>query len=76
VPPQLSTKHVQFSPLFVDLSLSLPLPLPLLLLSLLLQSGHVVVGETAVVGYFQQHPPPVPDNLRLIEYIRWVGEGW
>lgn len=27
-------------------------------------------GETAVIGYFQQHPPEVDDNLRLIDYIR------
>jgi hypothetical protein len=40
-----------------------------------LQAGRVDVGETAVIGYFQQHPPPVPGNLRLIDYIRWVGWG-
>jgi hypothetical protein len=49
-----------------------PLPLLplLLLLLLLLQSGSREVGETAVIGYFQQQPPPVEDGLRLIDYIR------
>jgi hypothetical protein len=28
------------------------------------------VGETCVVGYFEQHPPPVRDDLRIIDYIR------
>jgi hypothetical protein len=28
------------------------------------------VGETAVIGYFQQQPPPVEEGLRLIDYIR------
>eukprot|EP00877_Chromochloris_zofingiensis_P000737 jgi/Chrzof1/10664/Cz05g07140.t1 len=31
-------------------------------------------GETAVIGYFQQHPPEVDDNLRLIDYIRSVAD--
>jgi hypothetical protein len=44
----------------------LPLPPPLLLL----QSGSREVGETAVIGYFQQQPPPVEEGLRLIDYIR------
>jgi hypothetical protein len=44
----------------------LPLPPPLLLL----QSGSRELGETAVIGYFQQQPPPVEEGLRLIDYIR------
>lgn len=38
------------------------------------QSGRREVGETAVVGYFQQHPPEVNPSLRMIEYIREVAE--
>eukprot|EP00879_Flechtneria_rotunda_P011674 GHRR01012194.1.p1 GENE.GHRR01012194.1~~GHRR01012194.1.p1 ORF type:complete len:625 (+),score=273.22 GHRR01012194.1:471-2345(+) len=38
------------------------------------QTGGRDVGETAVVGYFQQHPPAVEEGLRLIDYIRSVAE--
>jgi hypothetical protein len=34
------------------------------------QSGQREVGETAVIGYFQQHPPEVEAGLRLIDYIK------
>lgn len=34
------------------------------------QSGERQMGETAVIGYFQQHPPEVGQGLRLIDYIR------
>ena len=30
-------------------------------------------GETAVIGYFTQYPPEMDEDLRLIDYIRWVG---
>ncbi|KAF6262123.1 P-loop containing nucleoside triphosphate hydrolase protein [Scenedesmus sp. NREL 46B-D3] len=39
-----------------------------------LQSGRRELGETAVLGYFQQHPPPVEGGLRLVDYIRSVAE--
>eukprot|EP00983_Pelagomonas_calceolata_P107760 1159383-Pelagomonas_calceolata.AAC.2 len=32
------------------------------------------IGETAVIGYFTQHTPPVPDDLRVISYIREVAD--
>ncbi|KAF8071337.1 yfmR [Scenedesmus sp. PABB004] len=38
------------------------------------QSGRRELGETAVVGYFQQQPPRVEPGLRLVDYIREVGE--
>ncbi len=33
-------------------------------------SGTRDLGETTVIGYFQQHPPPVRPDLRIIDYIR------
>ena len=31
-------------------------------------------GETAVIGYFEQHPPPVDPDLKLIDYVSaWKG---
>ncbi|WIA12397.1 hypothetical protein OEZ85_012443 [Tetradesmus obliquus] len=39
-----------------------------------LQGGRRDVGETAVIGYFQQQPPPVEEGLRIIDYIRSVAE--
>lgn len=30
------------------------------------------VGETAAIGYFTQHPPPVDPSLRLVDYVRGV----
>eukprot|EP00878_Enallax_costatus_P045842 GHUV01055345.1.p1 GENE.GHUV01055345.1~~GHUV01055345.1.p1 ORF type:complete len:549 (+),score=163.93 GHUV01055345.1:459-2105(+) len=38
------------------------------------QSGVREVGDTAVIGYFQQHPPEVNPSLRMIDYIREVAE--
>eukprot|EP00775_Hariotina_reticulata_P003188 gene3188-3466_t len=38
------------------------------------QSGEREVGETAVIGYFQQHPPEVEEGLRLIDYIKAVAD--
>jgi hypothetical protein len=32
-------------------------------------SGAREVGETAVIGYFTQHPPPVDPSLRLVDYV-------
>jgi ABC transport system ATP-binding/permease protein len=31
--------------------------------------GSRVLGDTSVVGYFTQHPPPVNPKLRIIDYI-------
>ena len=31
--------------------------------------GARVLGDTSVVGYFAQHPPPVNPKLKLIDYI-------
>jgi len=28
------------------------------------------MGETAVIGYFTQHTPPVPNDMKVISYIR------
>lgn len=39
-----------------------------------MQSGNREVGDTAVIGYFQQHPPEVDPSLRLIDYIREVAD--
>ncbi len=35
-----------------------------------LAAGGREVGETTVVGHFSQHPPPVPEQLRIIDYLR------
>lgn len=32
-------------------------------------SGVREKGETAVIGYFTQHPPPVDPSLRLVDYV-------
>lgn len=45
-------------------------------------SGRRDVGETTLVGYLTQSPPPVRDDMRIIDYIREiadnrkVGPGW
>ena len=31
--------------------------------------GERILGDTSVVGYFAQHPPPVNPKLRIIDYI-------
>eukprot|EP00892_Ulva_mutabilis_P000570 jgi/Ulvmu1/10513/UM064_0051.1 len=36
--------------------------------------GLVVHGDTTVVGYFAQHPPPVNPRLKLIDYVGSVAE--
>lgn len=36
--------------------------------------GQVVHGDTTVVGYFTQHPPPVNPRLKLIDYVGSVAE--
>ncbi len=38
------------------------------------QSGTLDTGETLVVGYVAQHPPPVRGDLRLIDYMRSVAD--
>lgn len=37
-------------------------------------SGKRDVGETTLIGYFTQHPPPVEPYLRVIDYIREVAD--
>ncbi|KAI8472336.1 MAG: P-loop containing nucleoside triphosphate hydrolase protein [Monoraphidium minutum] len=37
-------------------------------------SGLREEGETAAIGYFTQHPPPVDPSLRLVDYIRTFAE--
>lgn len=32
------------------------------------------VGDTVVFGYFEQHPPHVRQDMRLIDYIRDVAD--
>ena len=34
--------------------------------------GTRVLGDTSVVGYFTQHPPPVNPKLRVIDYLTSV----
>lgn len=36
--------------------------------------GDVILGDTTVVGYFTQHPPPVNPRLKLIDYVGSVAE--
>jgi hypothetical protein len=39
-------------------------------------AGVREVGDTAVIGYFTQHPPPVDPSLRLVDYVSGrEGEG-
>jgi len=38
-----------------------------------LAGGEREVGDTTVIGHFAQQPPPVPEHLRIIDYLRWVG---
>lgn len=52
------------------LSLTLPPTLPRTPGKLQPDSGVREVGETAVIGYFEQHPPPVDPSLRLVDYVR------
>ena len=37
-----------------------------------LAGGWREEGETTVVGHFTQQPPPVPEHLRIVDYIRRV----
>ena len=37
-----------------------------------LAGGWREEGETTVVGHFKQQPPPVPEHLRIVDYIRRV----
>jgi hypothetical protein len=41
----------------------------------LLQAGRREVGDTTLIGYFTQHPPPVRPDLRIIDYLRWGPAG-
>lgn len=36
--------------------------------------GMVILGDTTVLGYFTQHPPPVNPRLKLIDYVGSVAE--
>ncbi|GFR43243.1 hypothetical protein Agub_g4303 [Astrephomene gubernaculifera] len=38
-------------------------------------SGVREVGETCVVGYLSQSPPPVREDMRVIDYIREISDG-
>ena len=35
-----------------------------------LAAGEREVGDTTVIGHFAQQPPPVPEHLRIIDYLR------
>ncbi|CAI5477964.1 unnamed protein product [Closterium sp. Yama58-4] len=35
-----------------------------------LPSGTRDVGETVVMGYYTQHMPPVPDNMRVLDFVQ------
>ncbi|KAF5829440.1 P-loop containing nucleoside triphosphate hydrolase protein [Dunaliella salina] len=37
-------------------------------------TGKREIGETAVIGYFTQYTPPVPDDMRVISYIREIAD--
>ena len=37
-----------------------------------IDEGQRILGDTSVVGYFAQHPPPVNPKLRVIDYITSV----
>lgn len=39
-----------------------------------LDEGSRELGETSVVGYFAQHPPPVNPRLKVIDYLVDVSE--
>ncbi|CAI5530135.1 unnamed protein product [Closterium sp. Naga37s-1] len=66
------TAHAPRAPLFS----SLPIPLPSsqfldALAGLLpLPWGTRDVGETVVMGYYTQHMPPVPDNMRVLDFVQ------
>ena len=37
-------------------------------------SGQVVVGETVKIGYFSQENPPMDPDMRVIDYVKEIGE--
>ena len=37
-------------------------------------SGRVVVGETVKIGYFSQENPPMDPDMRVIDYVKEIGE--
>lgn len=39
-----------------------------------IDDGQIIVGDTTVIGYFTQHPPPVNPRLKLIDYVGSVAE--
>ncbi|KAG2502161.1 hypothetical protein HYH03_000648 [Edaphochlamys debaryana] len=36
--------------------------------------GRLEIGETSVVGYLTQSPPPIREDLRIIDYIREIAD--
>lgn len=39
-----------------------------------MEEGSREVGETVVIGYYTQQTPPIPDDIRVIDYVRQFGE--
>lgn len=39
-----------------------------------IDDGQVIIGDTTVIGYFTQHPPPVNPRLKLIDYVGSVAD--
>ncbi len=37
-------------------------------------AGEVLVGETVKIGYFSQENPPMDPNIRVIDYVKEIGE--
>ena len=37
-------------------------------------SGQVIVGETVKIGYFSQENPPMDPDMRVIDYVKEIGE--
>ncbi|GLC41037.1 hypothetical protein PLESTB_000950000 [Pleodorina starrii] len=37
-------------------------------------SGKLEMGETSVVGYLTQYPPPIREDLRIFDYIREIAD--
>ena len=37
-------------------------------------TGEVLVGETVKIGYFSQENPPMDPNIRVIDYVKEIGE--
>ena len=38
------------------------------------EKGEIQLGDTIRIGYFAQEEPPMDENMRVIDYVRGIGE--